>query len=66
VHELIMLQRDRDAETRAVLSLIHGGDRSPDSDVTRSRSGDQVRPAVPSAEGDVAPAPKPKLLPRLR
>jgi transposase InsO family protein len=65
-HEQIMLQRDRDAETRAVLTLIQGGNRSPYSDVTRSRSGDQVRPAVPPTEGDVVPAPKPKLLPRLR
>jgi putative transposase len=65
-HELIMLQRDRDAETRAVLTLIQGGNQSPCGEVTRSRSGDQVRPAVLPTEGDVAPAPKPKLLPRLR
>jgi transposase InsO family protein len=58
-HERVMLQRDRDAETRIVLTRIDGTALSP-ADV----------PLPTPAEHEVAvvqvPVPKPKLLPRLR
>ena len=57
-HERVMLQRDRDVETRTVLIRIDGAALSP-------------AVAVPERAASVVavaplPVPKPKLLPRLR
>ncbi len=62
-HERIVLQRDRDAETRTVLSLVQGGQRSPSSAALTS---EDTRPAAQDMEGAVVSAAKPKILPRLR
>jgi hypothetical protein len=63
-HEQIMLQRDRDAETRAVLTLIQGGLQSPANDAAHAQSGNEATVLQPAVA--VPPAAKPKLLPRLR
>jgi putative transposase len=65
-HEQIMLQRDRDAETHNVLTLMHGEHQTAGSDAPQARSGDEARPRVSRTNGEGPPVSKPKLLSRLR
>ncbi len=65
-HEQIMLQRDRDVEMHTVLTLIHGGHASPGNSAAPARAREETRSAVSYPDGVGPPAPKPKLLPRLR
>lgn len=64
-HEQIMLQRDRDAETRTVLTIIHGGRSAPAPGGAPSPARGTQDPVVAVAGNGADPA-TPKLLPRLR
>ena len=65
-HEQIMLQRDRDAETRTVLASIRGGRSAPGAGEVRSLPDEATSPTVRDGAERAQPAAKPKLLPRLR
>jgi transposase InsO family protein len=65
-HEQIMLQRERDAETRTVLTSIHGGQSRQGTGEGRALPGEAAEPTVRAGADRAQPAPNPKLLPRLR
>jgi len=65
-HEQIMLQRDRDAEIRTVLTVIHGRRSAPRAGGRRSPAQGTPDPAVGVVGDGAEPAMAPKLLPRLR
>lgn len=67
-HEEILLQRDRDGETRVMLTLIPGGrtTTSATDDVISGDAGARKAPHARVAGGGSTPVPLPKVLPRLR
>ncbi|MBV9279858.1 MAG: DDE-type integrase/transposase/recombinase, partial [Chloroflexi bacterium] len=65
-HEQIMLQRERDAETRTVLTSIQRGQSAPTAGEVRSLPSEAAEPVVRAREERAEPETKPKLLPRLR
>lgn len=65
-HEQIMLQRDRDTETRTVLTSIQGGWSAPSTGEVPSLRGEAAETTVRDGEDQVEQATEAKLLPRLR
>jgi hypothetical protein len=65
-HEQILLQRDRDAEGRMVLTLMHGGRSSPGSNEEGAMFPEIRASSAQGTSERAEPAMKPKLLSRLR
>lgn len=65
-YEQIMLQRERDAETRTVLASIQGGRSAPGAGEGRPLSPEATEPGIRAREERAELGVTPKLLPRLR